>query len=266
MDWTEPWWHIALKRPDLAAAHEREHRAELAADHPLFGIPVAAIAKHDESDDLLFQLLDETGRVAVVHLTWARRPEHLPWPYFDLYSELDAFAEQRMRPDQEEFRARRSVSPNPPRGTLSLDFKQEADGRLSPMACLVVVRSVPMRFDTCPSHHEAYVGTIPYVGGVIGMGPRQTVFGRSPSGLQTSFPDAAVVYLPSAEVKRQHALIAHTHDGWTIEGWMPLTLTSINGRLVGRERSPLHDHDTIELGRFVFIFRDLSAVRPAGPL
>jgi hypothetical protein len=99
VEWLEPWRHVAAERPDLAAAYEREMQAELGAGHPLFGVPVAAVAKHDGSDDVLFRVLDGSGRVAVVHLTWARHPEPPPRPATEFFPGIDAFAEQRMSPD-----------------------------------------------------------------------------------------------------------------------------------------------------------------------
>lgn len=101
MEWLEPWWH-APKSPDLAA-YERELAAELGRGHPLYGVPLTALGKHDGSDDVLFRLLDGSGRVAVVHLTWARHPEPPPWPGFELFPSLEAFAAERMRPDHEGF-------------------------------------------------------------------------------------------------------------------------------------------------------------------
>jgi len=102
VEWLEPWWY-APESPEAAAAYERELAAELGTGHPLYGVPLAALGKHDGSDDVLFRLLDGSGRVAVVHLTWARHPEPSPWPAFELFPSLEVFAERRMRPDHDEF-------------------------------------------------------------------------------------------------------------------------------------------------------------------
>jgi len=102
VEWLEPWWQVEAERPDLAAAYEREMRAELGSGHPLFGVPVAAIGKHDGSDDVLFRTLDGSGQVAVVHLTWSRHPEPPPWPATTFFAGLEAFARLRMRPDHDE--------------------------------------------------------------------------------------------------------------------------------------------------------------------
>ena len=91
--------------PNPPAFFEAELRRELGPGNPLFGRPVAAVGKRDGSDDVLFRLLDGTGRVAVVHLTSGKRPESPPWPGCTIFSGLEAWAAEVMRPDHEDFRA-----------------------------------------------------------------------------------------------------------------------------------------------------------------
>jgi hypothetical protein len=70
------------------------------------GVPVAAIGKRGDTDDVLFRLLDESGRVAVVHLTWTQSPpERPPWPAIELFASVEEFAEKRMRSDHDDFAA-----------------------------------------------------------------------------------------------------------------------------------------------------------------
>lgn len=61
--------------------------------HPLFGVPVAAIGRRDHEDDVLFELLDGSGRVAKVHLTWAGENERPPCPQATIYDDVAAWAE-----------------------------------------------------------------------------------------------------------------------------------------------------------------------------
>ena len=62
---------------------------------------------------------------------------------------------------------------------------------------------------------------------------------------------------------RRLSLLASRRMGW---------VSGNHGRYIGCGRSSLRDHDTIQLGRFVFIFRDLASDRadleakPAYPL
>jgi hypothetical protein len=99
MRWLSPWCDVA----DLAKAFERELSREIAPGHPLYSIPVEAIAKRSDSDDVLFQLLDGSHCVAVVHLTWTQAPlEGPPWPHTELFADLEAFADKRMQSDRRE--------------------------------------------------------------------------------------------------------------------------------------------------------------------
>ena len=100
----DPWCDVADLGPDIAATFERVLAREVAPGHPLYAIPVAAVGKHGGCDDVLFRLLDGSGWVAVVHLTWTQSPpERLPLPVTELFSSAEAFAKQWMAPDHMEF-------------------------------------------------------------------------------------------------------------------------------------------------------------------
>lgn len=104
MQWLEPWCDVADLGPGFAATFEQVLNREVAPGHLLYGIPIAAIGKRDGTDDVLFQLLDGSERVAVVHLTWTQSPpERQAWPYTELFANAQAFASERMLPDHEEF-------------------------------------------------------------------------------------------------------------------------------------------------------------------
>src|SRR5437868_14416611 len=65
---------------------------ELKPGHPLFGLPVAPVARRYDQDDVLFEVLDGSGRVAEVHLTWAGGRERPPWPSTSLFDSFAAWA------------------------------------------------------------------------------------------------------------------------------------------------------------------------------
>jgi hypothetical protein len=48
---------------------EDEYASEIAKGHPLYGVPVRAIGRRTDRDDVLFQLLRHLCDDAVVHLT-----------------------------------------------------------------------------------------------------------------------------------------------------------------------------------------------------
>jgi hypothetical protein len=86
VEWPFPF--APIEHPEDRLAFEAELRRELKSGHPLYGVPVTAIGY--DQDDVLFELLDGSGRVAEVHLTWAGEKEKPPWPGTALF---DSFAE-----------------------------------------------------------------------------------------------------------------------------------------------------------------------------
>src|SRR5688572_25990080 len=98
--WLVPWHPIAEVTSVEVLAQEL--RAELSRHHVLFGIGVRAVGRRQDCDDVLFELLDGSGRFAVVHLTYARHPEPDPcWPETTLYDSWSDFERERMTADAE---------------------------------------------------------------------------------------------------------------------------------------------------------------------
>jgi hypothetical protein len=102
--WLEPWRRIRAVGIAAAALYESELKRELSPGHPLFGVPAAALGKRNDSDDVLFELRDGTGRVAVVHLTFCNHPEPPPWPQTTMFASLEAWVEERMKAGHEAIR------------------------------------------------------------------------------------------------------------------------------------------------------------------
>jgi hypothetical protein len=80
MEFLYPW--VSVRNPK---GFEEQLARELPPGHVLLGIPVRALAQMEGSDDFLYELLDGTKRVAVVHLTFSENisPE---WPWTQLFS------------------------------------------------------------------------------------------------------------------------------------------------------------------------------------
>ena len=77
--WLAPWHPIVGGQPDDSTA--KELYSELCDRHMLYGLMARPIAHRQDCDTFLFELLDETGRYAVVHLTYAQHPEiNSNWP------------------------------------------------------------------------------------------------------------------------------------------------------------------------------------------
>ena len=100
MEWLEPW------RPEGETSRARESlkrqlAKEVCPGHPMYGLPVELIARGD-GDDCLFAILDETNRVAVVHLVW-QGPQKPPWPHTEIYNNLEEWRLERMLPEHKEW-------------------------------------------------------------------------------------------------------------------------------------------------------------------
>jgi hypothetical protein len=105
MEWLVPWHSIADETAE-AAGLERELSRELSAGHRLCGVPVRALGRRQDCDDVLFALEDGTGRVAVVHLTWTQSPpDKPPWPATGIYRSFEAWLAEGMRADHDEIQA-----------------------------------------------------------------------------------------------------------------------------------------------------------------
>jgi hypothetical protein len=86
MEWPDGWWPIDST---VAAAFEAELARELVDGHPLSRLPVRAVGQGGNGDDVLLEVLDGSGRIATVHLTWVRRAETPPWPGAALFANRD---------------------------------------------------------------------------------------------------------------------------------------------------------------------------------
>ena len=79
MDYLDPWF--AVNDPRLVD----ELRRQLPPGHILAGLVVAACARRQDRDDVLFEVLDGSGRLARVHLTHQRESDPR-WPLTTLFS------------------------------------------------------------------------------------------------------------------------------------------------------------------------------------
>lgn len=76
-----PPWHS--RDVDLVKQYDREAHSE----HVLFGRTMKTIARRQDNDDVLFELLDEPRGFAVVHLTWAQKKlSSAQYPHTRLFS------------------------------------------------------------------------------------------------------------------------------------------------------------------------------------
>lgn len=98
MEYLEPW------QAENSSTLVDELQRELSIGHQLFRVPVAAIARRYDRDDVLFSLLDGSSQVALVHMTWS--VESSPnYPRTELFESFQTWAETGMKADHAEFTA-----------------------------------------------------------------------------------------------------------------------------------------------------------------
>ena len=69
-----------------------ELKKEVPIGHILYGVPTMAIARRCDCDDFLFKLDDDSGRYAIVHLTW-RKEVDPAWPATEMLDAWNAIVE-----------------------------------------------------------------------------------------------------------------------------------------------------------------------------
>jgi hypothetical protein len=100
MEFLKPWLAIGAEASRL----EQELVAEVGPRHQLEGRPMRAIAIRQDCDDVLFVSADEPPLIAVVHLTYANRPESDPaWPQTTIFESMHDWIERGMKADHDDF-------------------------------------------------------------------------------------------------------------------------------------------------------------------
>jgi hypothetical protein len=102
MEWLEPWCSTKGLDSRFHESQIKQLELEVPPGHGMFGLPVGLIGRGN-GDDALFEILDGSNRVAVVHMTWNKNQEQLPWPITDIYDDIEAFVHERMVPEHREW-------------------------------------------------------------------------------------------------------------------------------------------------------------------
>lgn len=102
MEWLEPWWSADDLDKKARSGIDRQLAVEVPPGHEMFQMPARVIGRGN-GDDALFEILDGSGRVAVVRLTWSKSQERLPWPITVFYSSLKEWAENCMLPEHQKW-------------------------------------------------------------------------------------------------------------------------------------------------------------------
>ncbi|KZN39857.1 hypothetical protein [Pseudoalteromonas luteoviolacea] len=89
--YSEPWSDIEDYNSEHEAALLTEMITELPVGHNLYGKSFKILAKREDSDDVLVVF---DSKFYIVHLTWSRKKEILPYPETKSYGSLEVLQEQ----------------------------------------------------------------------------------------------------------------------------------------------------------------------------
>ena len=89
MNWPARWKPFTGHQDD---AHVREFRRGAPPTHVLANLPLRTVGTND-ADNVLFELLDGSGRFAAVHLTFNRETDPC-WPHTKVYENWEHFARE----------------------------------------------------------------------------------------------------------------------------------------------------------------------------
>jgi hypothetical protein len=102
MELLEPWWSTENLPAEISNHIRKQLELEVGPGHLMYGLPTKLIARGN-GDDALFEIVDGTGRVADVHLTWRKGQETLPWPITTIYSSFSEWAASGMIRDHRDW-------------------------------------------------------------------------------------------------------------------------------------------------------------------
>lgn len=105
MEWLEPWTGTQdLFDESFHRVWLEQLQRELSPGHPLYGLPLRLIARGN-GDDALFEVLDGSGRVVDVHLTWSTVAQTPPWPGSGFHPSQEAWRQVVMIPQHADWLA-----------------------------------------------------------------------------------------------------------------------------------------------------------------
>ena len=107
MNYREPWKACDDDENKLS----QELRHETPKRHILYGLKTQALARRIDCDDVLFEILDGSQQVAVVHLTWTQEFEP-SWPATEVYMNIERWEKECMLPEYQEWNAEHPPNEN----------------------------------------------------------------------------------------------------------------------------------------------------------
>ena len=104
-EFLEPWFSTHEETENWLEGFVNRLQAAVGPEHVLFGLPVRVIGHSSRLQNTLFEILDGTGRLAVVQLPRKDAPESPPSPRTAIYPNFEAFKTGKMVPQVREYLA-----------------------------------------------------------------------------------------------------------------------------------------------------------------
>lgn len=101
IEFLSPWGSAESQTDDTKLTFAKQLALETSPGHTLYKVPVRLLARGN-GDDVLFEIMDGSRRVAQVHLVWQGKQQP-PWPGTQIYASLEEWCDQSMLPEHKEW-------------------------------------------------------------------------------------------------------------------------------------------------------------------
>lgn len=97
-----PWWATDGDGGPWEQMWLNRLQSQVGLDHVMYGLPVRIVGSYRGSNALLFEILDGTGRFAVIGVTSENSEYSFSFPDTTIYPNFEAFKTERMIPEHAE--------------------------------------------------------------------------------------------------------------------------------------------------------------------
>jgi ankyrin repeat protein len=98
-EFLDPWWATDGDSGPWEQRFLNQLQTQVGPEHVMYGLPVRIVGSYGGSKALLFEILDGSGRLAVINVTWENVEHSFSLPDTTLYPNFEAFKTQRMIPE-----------------------------------------------------------------------------------------------------------------------------------------------------------------------
>ena len=106
-DFLGPWWATDGDSGPWEQRFLDKLQSQIGPEHVLYGLPVRIVGSYGGSQELLFEILDGTGRLAVIGVTWEGFEHSFSLPDTTIYPNFEVFKTRRMIPEHDQYLAKK---------------------------------------------------------------------------------------------------------------------------------------------------------------